>query len=297
MKEQWNKFLSDNYICVVFDTETSGVSEYNNDILSLSWQLVKTSTWEVVSSKNIYFQWSSRDRVSKKAIQINGLTTERLRKLGTIDRKKGMEMFSEAVANSDLVVGHNVTFDIRFVDATIERLGMNPIEWPTVFDTMKPMSKYFGKWPKLVELVDFLEIDDNDIDYHQSSSDVEVTKRCFRKIAEEELLPPPKIIKKNTPKKKEIEKKEPRHEEFSNKESSKKEVIPKYESIITFNRDSFNLQYLLKDVDPEVSKIYQLIQEEKLKKRRLEEKRNKKESIMQKIKNGIIRIFTNKKNK
>ena len=126
---------------------------------------------------------------------------------------------------------------------------------------------------------------------------MEVTKRCFRKIAEEELLPPPKIIKKNTPKKKEIEKKEPRHEEFSNKESSKKEVIPKYESIITFNRDSFNLQYLLKDVDPEVSKIYQLIQEEKLKKRRLEEKRNKKESIMQKIKNGIIRIFTNKKNK
>lgn len=188
---KWNDYLAKKPRIIIFDTETTGLSKDDNDILSISWQIVDTKNWEVSSSGNIYFQWPEEiERVSIKAIEINKLTKERLEELGTIDQKEGINMFAEAVANSDLVVGHNVTFDMEFVDATIKRLGMNPIKWPTVFDTMKSMWKYCRKRPKLVELVHTLNIDDSDIDYHQSASDVEVTKRCFKTIASNELTTP-----------------------------------------------------------------------------------------------------------
>ena len=188
---KWNDYLAKKPRIIIFDTETTGLSKDDNDILSISWQIVDTKNWEVSSSGNIYFQWPEEiERVSIKAIEINKLTKERLEELGTIDQKEGINMFAEAVANSDLVVGHNVTFDMEFVDATIKRLGMNPIKWPTVFDTMKSMWKYCRKRPKLVELVHTLNIDDSDIDYHQSASDVEVTKRCFKTIVSNELTTP-----------------------------------------------------------------------------------------------------------
>lgn len=191
MRMKWNDYLAKKPRIIIFDTETTGLSKDDNDILSISWQIVDTKNWEVSSSGNIYFQWPEEiERVSIKAIEINKLTKERLEELGTIDQKEGINMFAEAVANSDLVVGHNVTFDMEFVDATIKRLGMNPIKWPTVFDTMKSMWKYCRKRPKLVELVHTLNIDDSDIDYHQSASDVEVTKRCFKTIASNELTTP-----------------------------------------------------------------------------------------------------------
>lgn len=191
MRVKWSDYLAKKPRIIIFDTETTGLSKDDNDILSISWQIVDTKTWEVSSSGNIYFQWPEEiERVSIKAIEINKLTKERLEELGTIDQKEGINMFAEAVANSDLVVGHNVTFDMDFVDATIKRLGMNPIKWPTVFDTMKSMWKYCRKRPKLIELVHTLNIDDSDIDYHQSASDVEVTKRCFKTIASNELTTP-----------------------------------------------------------------------------------------------------------
>ena len=191
MRVKWSDYLAKKPRIIIFDTETTGLSKDDNDILSISWQIVDTKNWEVSSSGNIYFQWPEEiERVSIKAIEINKLTKEHLEELGTIDKEEGINMFAEAVANSDLVVGHNVTFDMEFVDATIKRLGMNPIKWPTVFDTMKSMWKYCRKRPKLIELVHTLNIDDSDIDYHQSASDVEVTKRCFKTIASNELTTP-----------------------------------------------------------------------------------------------------------
>lgn len=191
MRVKWSDYLAKKPRIIIFDTETTGLSKDDNDILSISWQIVDTKTWEVSSSGNIYFQWPEEiERVSIKAFKINKLTKEHLEELGTIDKEEGINMFAEAVANSDLVVGHNVTFDMDFVDATIKRLGMNPIKWPTVFDTMKSMWKYCRKRPKLIELVHTLNIDDSDIDYHQSASDVEVTKRCFKTIASNELTTP-----------------------------------------------------------------------------------------------------------
>lgn len=197
-KAQWEEFLNKKQTVLIFDTETTGLSSVDNDILSLSWQVVNLHTWEKLSDGNVYFDWVSEERVNPIAVRTNGLTKERLVELGTISRKEGIGMFIEALGNVDIVVAHNALFDKRFVDATMEREGMSPITWPIVFDTKNSTITYCHipkkgggyKEPKLEELAHILDIDDTDIYYHQSISDVELTKRCFRKIVEEELIIP-----------------------------------------------------------------------------------------------------------
>lgn len=75
------------------------------------------------------------------------------------------------------------------------------------FDTMEEMTDfckieywdwdeedYEYKYPRLEELAECLNVDTSDINWHQSSSDVEVTVRCLRKIVEEKLVEDGKII-------------------------------------------------------------------------------------------------------
>lgn len=194
--KDWGKYLSKNSKVLVFDTETSGLDPQENDVLSLSWQLVDASKdWEVLQERTCYFDWVSAARTSEEAIEVNGLTRERLAELGTMPRSEGIAEFGEALGKARLLVAHNGVFDKNFVISLAQQESCAPVikalEKP-MYDTMKRMTAYCGlrryngrlKWPRLSELAYCLKIDDSDIDYHQSSADVELTKRCFVKIVE-----------------------------------------------------------------------------------------------------------------
>lgn len=197
-KAQWKEFLNEKQRGLIFDTETTGLGYTKGDILSLSWQVVNLHSWEKLSEGNVFFDWVSEERVNPIAIKTNGLTKEYLAELGTISRKEGIKIFQKSLSGANIVIAHNASFDKSFVDVTTEREGLEHIIWPVTFDTMTSMLNFCHltkkgggyKNPKLEELANVLEIDDKDIDYHQSCSDVELTKRCFRKIVEEGLIPP-----------------------------------------------------------------------------------------------------------
>ena len=196
--EKWDEFLKEKQKALIFDTETSGLGYTKYDILSLSWQVIDLHSWSKLSEGDVYFDWVSDERVQPIAIKTNGLTKERLAELGTIDRAEGMKIFTEALADVDLVVAHNASFDKTFVDETVKRESLPTIEWPVIFDTQNSMTTFCRlpkkdggyKNPKLEELADILEIAKIDIVLHQSSFDVELTKRCFRKIVEDGLVAP-----------------------------------------------------------------------------------------------------------
>lgn len=197
-KGNWDEFLKEKQKALIFDTETSGFGYTKYDILSLSWQVIDLHSWSKLSEGDVYFDWVSDDRVQPIAIKTNGLTKEKLAELGTIDRAEGMKIFKEALTDVDLVVAHNASFDKTFVDETVKREGLPSIEWPVFFDTQNSMTTFCRlpkkdggyKNPKLKELADVLGIEKNDLALHQSSFDVELTKRCFRKIVEEGLIVP-----------------------------------------------------------------------------------------------------------
>lgn len=181
---------------VVFDTETSGLEAEYNVILSLSWQVLDGNL-NKIAEESRFFDWpKDRSRVERRAIEVNGLTRERLAELGTCDKREALQKFKEAIDGADLLVAHNGGFDIGFVraEATEANVAIN-LNKP-MFDTMLEMTDYcqipgyYGeyKWPRLSELANCLGIYTDDIDWHQSASDVEVTARCFRKIVEKGMI-------------------------------------------------------------------------------------------------------------
>ena len=181
---------------VVFDTETSGLCEGFNTILSLSWQVLDANL-EKVAEESRFFDWpKDKSRIQEKAIEVNGLTEERLAELGTCDKREALQEFTEAIDGADLLVAHNGSFDLGFIQAEASEANVAINLNKPMFDTMLRMTDYCHiprgngewKWPRLNELAACLGIYTDDIDWHQSASDLEVTARCFRKIVEKGLF-------------------------------------------------------------------------------------------------------------
>lgn len=174
---------------LIFDCETSGLHPGWNKMLQLSWQLVDTTSWEVLSRQNFYFRQPSKDKVEKEAIRVNGLTKERLAELGTAPRSKAIKAFAKDMKQADIRVAHNSNFDTQFIH---EEDHKNIIQWKIGYCTMMyttelcKIPSHYGyddyKWPKLSELAQKLDVDYSDLDLHDSSADVELTKRCFREL-------------------------------------------------------------------------------------------------------------------
>lgn len=191
IKKEWQKYLKGIRKIIVFDTETIGLNAGTNVILSISWQVLDNKLCKI-SEKTYYFDWPDDERrITDEAIYVNGLTRERLSELGTSDKKQALQEFADVIIDADLLVAHNGGFDARFIKADAIEAGVDiSFQGKELWDTMHRMTYYCKiprgwheyKWPRLSELADKLKIRQDDIDYHQSAADVEVTARCFRVI-------------------------------------------------------------------------------------------------------------------
>lgn len=178
---------------MIFDTETSGLDPNGYDILQLSYQVIGDRTFRILREENYYFPWpENRLRVNWGAINVNGLTESFLATQRLYDRRQVLTDFAIELSRCNLCVAHNGEFDMNFINATAYRLGMNEIFWPKMIDTMKSTTdlcrlpscgSHSGyKWPKLIELAEFLGVDTSGMELHDSSADVEITKRCFLRL-------------------------------------------------------------------------------------------------------------------
>ena len=189
---------------LIFDTETSGLNPQWNVILQLSYQIVDSDSWATIKTANHYFAWpENKARVTLEAINVNGLTEEVLSGKQLSNRKTALEEFVADKDSCDLLVAHNLEFDKKFIIASCREEGVKFASsgWSQSYDTMKRTTNYcqipkdWGngyKWPKLTELADCLGVDYSNISLHDSSGDVELTKRCFEQIIAEGLYSLPK---------------------------------------------------------------------------------------------------------
>ena len=189
---------------LVFDTETSGLNPQWNVILQLSYQIVDSDSWAILKTVNHYFAWpEDKSKVTQEAINVNGLTEEFLGRKQLSNRKTALEEFVKDKDSCELLVAHNLEFDKKFIIASCREEGVKYANsgWSKSYDTMKrttsfcQIPKAWGngyKWPKLTELADCLRIDYSSIPLHDSSGDVELTKRCFERIVANGLYSIPK---------------------------------------------------------------------------------------------------------
>jgi len=205
-------------IILVFDTETTGLPEtkiLNPDTLNLwpyivqfSYIIFDTDKNDIILSSDTIVKLKKEIIIPEETTKIHGITNE-------LSQTKGnnisviLTKFLEHLKNVDLLVGHNISFDINMVKIEILRL----IYENTLKNRLKDYKYYFHfltnykniyctlqetvelcnikgvnkfgkdyiKYPKLQELHQklFESVPNN---LHNSFNDILVTLRCFMKL-------------------------------------------------------------------------------------------------------------------
>ena len=168
---------------LVFDTETTNlIKEDLTDvhILQLAWVLYDTETNSCEENDFVL-----KVSVQIKNSSIHGITQQKSENGYYIEEIIGM--FLEDVKKSDLLVGHNLQFDINMVEIELYRLGfedeIDMLYSKSYFDTMMKGKTYLKvkKYPKLQELYTKL-FNKNFQNAHNALYDVKATLQCYLKI-------------------------------------------------------------------------------------------------------------------
>lgn len=211
---------------LVFDTETSGLlpngTFLTTDKLHLfphtvqfSWIVFDTKENKIVKIQDFIIKLPSSFQLSEKNVKIHGITNEISQTKG-VDISLAMDAFIEDFYTSNMIVAHNLAFDLKIISADIMRIlerfsddelsskykkFMNELEISTKMHCTMQESielcnikmtnangKEYKKFPKLSELHDKLfQTTPNNL--HNSLNDVLVCLRCFYKmIFEKDIL-------------------------------------------------------------------------------------------------------------
>lgn len=206
---------------LVFDTETTGLPKtkiLNPDtlhlwphILQLSFVIYDTEENDIVQTKDYIIKVDETVIINEESTKIHGITKEITQSKGV--RIEGvLKEFFYYLKKSDILVGHNVSFDINMIKIellriiylnkvnarkkTISEIKQNlhyftnyknivcTLQESIELCNIKAVDKYgktYTKWPKLLELHQKLfETTPNNL--HNSLIDILVTLRCFIKI-------------------------------------------------------------------------------------------------------------------
>lgn len=191
----------------VFDTETTGLPlrksyyEYyspkdfgfyeNARVIQLAWLIFEINENDEIINENRYNYYLNYDKEITNS-HIHRIDLNLLEKVGN-DRNIVIHKFLETIKDVDMLVAHNISFDLHVLQSEIERLNIpfNLFDKKS-FCTMeqgKNITKIKGnftsyKCPKLVELYSFYYPDEDELlkNAHDASVDVEMCFKCFQKI-------------------------------------------------------------------------------------------------------------------
>lgn len=182
---------------IIFDTETTGLIVKNEPItkqphlLQLSWIVVNDNS---VETKDYYVKIPLYIEIPDYITKINGITREICQDLG-MPLCDIMDEFLEDFMKSDYIVGHNIDFDMNIIDFELNRnnhTSINSMVKSTnseVYCTMKhgtnitKIKRNNGyKYPKLIELYQYLFENIDERKLHNAKNDTLLTARCFFKM-------------------------------------------------------------------------------------------------------------------
>ncbi len=192
---------------LIFDTETTGIphnktapiTDLDNwpRVVQLAWQL-HDAKGKLVSRQNLIIQPDGFD-IPYKAEQVHGISTRRAQEEGH-PLSEVLDLFIADLAQSPLLVGHNIEFDISILGAELirQQLDVDSFLKLTKVDTGIASTEFCQlagglggrlKMPRLVELHEKLFGKDFG-DAHDASYDVAATARCFFGLIEKKIISP-----------------------------------------------------------------------------------------------------------
>lgn len=175
---------------LIFDTETTGLARFDlasNHYLqpravSLAFLFIDDSVDKTIEFASLIIpkNFTIPFQVSK----IHGITTERAFEEGLANTVV-FPKFQELVDQADIIIGHNVKFDI--VVAERENINFqNKATYCTMLNStniLKLPKKHGYKWPKLAECVKYFFNEDLE-GAHDALNDVRACARVYEKLQE-----------------------------------------------------------------------------------------------------------------
>jgi len=166
----------DQYNFVVFDVETTGLSPQSGDrVVEIA--ALKVENFKVVDRFTTLI--NPEREVSYGAFLVNGITSEMVS-----GAPKAAEILPDFLKfiNDSIFIGHNIKFDLGFLNNEVVLAGLKPLENYVAIDTIK-MSRGFmpqlGKY-SLSIVASALGIKEEQ--KHRAMSDVDMTYSVFTKL-------------------------------------------------------------------------------------------------------------------
>lgn len=197
-------------VYLFFDTETTGLpknKQYNAPSSNLdvwdscrldqiSWIMQSDKRPKEVLAKGDFIIRPEGFEIPKESSDVHGITTERALAEGE-DLKKVMYYFLGAAKLADVIVGHNVSYDMHVAGAELIRTwGKDYIQDLKTEDTMLSSIEFcaipspYGngfKYPKLIELYKKLFNKEFE-DAHNSMADITATAKCYWALKKKKIL-------------------------------------------------------------------------------------------------------------
>lgn len=185
---------------IIFDTETTDIHPGN--ICQIAYIIVDQG----IKARNFFFEV---DQMSPSAEKVHGLSIDKLKALSGGRRfQDHIEEIEQDFSRIDVIVGHNVSFDIKFLKEEFRRNGRS-FSYQQEFCTMKrftnvckikkPDGSY--KYPRLEELIRFFSITEKEIEdkalelfredskeYHDARYDTVAAYLCLLRAKKKGLL-------------------------------------------------------------------------------------------------------------
>ncbi len=167
---------------MVLDTETS---DFNGDILQISWIIIRNSDFKIVSESNYFI----KNRLpSKEAFEVHKISIDKLRKIGS-DFTVVITNFIRDIEKCTSIIGHNIGYDLRCLLKNMRKYDISIVNSKnTVFNIFEYYDIICTKKLSGNKSLDKLYWDlykKNIEDAHDSYFDVINTYKCYIKIIEQ----------------------------------------------------------------------------------------------------------------
>jgi len=137
-------------ILTVFDTETSGLNPDKHEILEVA---LLTFVFDRDGNSYVLKEYESKvkperiDLANPKALEINGYSDAEWEDAPSLSEV--IEKMRPTIEESDVFLGQNLIFDMRFVDENCKRFNIECPEFPAYIDTKELADKLVrAEWLK-----------------------------------------------------------------------------------------------------------------------------------------------------
>ncbi len=164
---------------IVFDTETTGLNPEEGD------KLVEIGAVELINhlpTGRTYHQYINPGRnVPEEVVKVHGLTEEFLKNYPKLSEVA--QDFINFVGDDGILVAHNASFDIRFINYEFKHLGFNTYPWERVVDTLEiARNKFPGARNNLDALCRRFNIDNSARTKHGALLDAELLSEVYLEL-------------------------------------------------------------------------------------------------------------------